>query len=445
MTTAKCFERYILLNFLLMSLLGMVSSLNSWKMELSIPGMMYPPQTVLSSTNEKSSLHHADPNHDGRVRRESDNTASFRSSKLIGEQIFDDNGDGSKIKKNGSAKIPQNAKTKKQPKKINTGVVGKEKKILKMPKIDNTKIGGLKRIVNGEEARPPHSLPWQAGLVSSNNPKDLWCGATILCPKFLMTAAHCVNIDQNNPRRTIAVTKYKVIVGVHNLDDAENSMVLHDIKKYHLHPKWTPAAGHDLTLIELKKPIKLKKEAMAVYLPDPKDNYFSGGALVVSGWGDTEHCDDDCIKAGMTGKASHVLLVTSLPPVSDSECMRIMKPVDKTINESAMCAGKIQEMSTDACQGDSGGPLAWLDKATGKVKLVGVVSQGVKCATPGYPGLYGKMTHVLKWVKKIIGKCNEKTCKKDKCMTRAKLKSAERHFCPKNLPQICKACKPCKE
>jgi len=284
--------------------------------------------------------------------------------------------------------------------------------------------GRSNRIVNGDEVRP-HSLPWQAGLILFGDPANLNCGATILCPKFLMTAAHCVTDGQKN---VDSVNKFKVIVGAHNLEAEESSRVQHDIKEFHVHPSYWPSnAQYDCAIVEVKKAIKLKKEAMAVYLPNSNDNDFSGGSLVVSGWGDQEYCDEACQKAGKNGNPAYKLMVTSLPAVSEDVCMQTYSK--QGITEASMCAGDKDKMSTDACQGDSGGPLTWLDKATDKVKLVGVVSVGIGCAEAGYPGIYQKITYVLDWIEVVMGKCNKETCQKDLCMDKEKLhRDATRFF-----------------
>lgn len=54
-------------------------------------------------------------------------------------------------------------------------------------------------------------------------------------------------------------------------------------------------------------------------------------------------------------------------------------------------------------QGDSGGPLI-LPKQSNTVNffLIGVVSYGYKCAEPGYPGIYSKVSLYTDWIKRSM-------------------------------------------
>jgi len=273
---------------------------------------------------------------------------------------------------------------------------------------------GLKRnrILDGVELAP-HSLPWQVYLDNGG----LYCGATILSEKFILTAGHCC--EDPKCKGTNA------IVGVHNPSNDEPTQTKHTVKEEHIHPKYGSVDRHpeyDFALLELSEPIKFRDVAKAISLPSPQDTEEGGAfnedtVFVTSGWGMTLPPYRGQMGSGKQN--SDVLITTSVPWLSDEACQKAFdeSPIGLEqglvwkITEDMICAGTTER---GTCYGDSGGPLAWLDHKTMVVKLIGAVSGGWFCKTHQ---VYAELTTVLDWIRGIIGDSNEEACSKGNCMT----------------------------
>jgi trypsin len=61
-----------------------------------------------------------------------------------------------------------------------------------------------------------------------------------------------------------------------------------------------------------------------------------------------------------------------------------------------VCAGGAE--NEDACNGDSGGPLVGDDGI-----LLGVVSWGIGCGSPGLPGVYARVGVAVSFINENLG------------------------------------------
>jgi secreted trypsin-like serine protease len=119
----------------------------------------------------------------------------------------------------------------------------------------------------------------------------------------------------------------------------------------------------------------------AAVLPEPALKPVAGTNLIVSGWGK--------LIDGFSSPTS-ILQVVTVPVVTQTTC----NSVYGSITDSMICAG---EAYKDSCQGDSGGPLVLKQGVTNVI--VGVVSFGIGCGKPGYPGVYARVTTFLDWIR----------------------------------------------
>jgi hypothetical protein len=129
-------------------------------------------------------------------------------------------------------------------------------------------------------------------------------------------------------------------------------------------------------------------EPARVVEPGDEDLWAAGTLARIVGWGTT--CSSAC-------SASRFLLKADVPIVSDSRCgTSYGADFDP---ETMVCAaddvGTPPTSSHDTCQGDSGGPLYVPDYGSTAADPIfataGVVSWGIGCANPSFPGVYARI------------------------------------------------------
>ncbi|GFS37132.1 enteropeptidase [Nephila pilipes] len=96
--------------------------------------------------------------------------------------------------------------------------------------------------------------------------------------------------------------------------------------------------------------------------------------------------------------------LSAMPVVSNYRCNKAFREnvrgfrnqFPEGITQGLICAGFMDERGRDSCGGDSGGPLMYLYRD--RWYAVGVVSFGYDCGRLGYPGVYTRVSHYLKWL-----------------------------------------------
>uniref|UniRef100_A0A2K6F4J5 Vitamin K-dependent protein C n=1 Tax=Propithecus coquereli TaxID=379532 RepID=A0A2K6F4J5_PROCO len=235
------------------------------------------------------------------------------------------------------------------------------------------------RLVNGKLTRQGDS-PWQVVLLDSK--KQLACGAVLIHPSWVLTAAHCMEGSR----------KLIVRLGEYDLRRWENLELDLGIKEVLIHPNYSRSTtDNDIALLRLDRPATLSQNIVPICLPDSglaeRELTQAGQETVVTGWGYKSSREKDTKR-----NRTFILNFIKIPVVSRNECMQVMSNM---ISENMLCAGILGDRQ-DACEGDSGGPM--VTSFRGTWFLVGLVSWGEGCGLLHNYGVYTKVSRYLDWI-----------------------------------------------
>lgn len=239
------------------------------------------------------------------------------------------------------------------------------------------------RIVGGQDTLEGE-FPWQVSLQVKKYGHV--CGASIIHPKWLVTAAHCV---QDDPKISFSQPgTWEAYLGLHIQRKIDSKVVQRNIKQIIPHPYYNHYTfDNDIALMELSKPVEYSDYIKPICLPSPQHVFASGSTVWITGWGATRE----------GGFAATVLQKAQVRIINHGVCDKLMSG---QLTSRMLCAG-ILSGGVDACQGDSGGPLSFPDGS--RMFLAGVVSWGDGCARRNKPGIYTTVTKFRGWIKEKTG------------------------------------------
>jgi secreted trypsin-like serine protease len=256
------------------------------------------------------------------------------------------------------------------------------------------------RVVGGHKVSIK-DYPFQVALLStdtsvfpaSNEYAHQFCGGSILDATHVITAAHCVFDSlvqgQATPPSSLEVLARTDVLAepdAHVGASAGERRVA--VLATSFDPEYDPnLTDHDAAILTLQPPgIPLDDPTLAQQIPilgsDELAHVDARAPVDVSGWGNTEQEDPAFSKPPLY---PHNLNAVTTQIVAPTQCNAAYKGA---ITDRMICAGAAKE---DSCQGDSGGPLvADVDDSASTVDfhLVGIVSTGIGCGWPGFPGIY---------------------------------------------------------
>jgi secreted trypsin-like serine protease len=223
--------------------------------------------------------------------------------------------------------------------------------------------------------------PWTVALSSRDRfggtRAGQFCGGVAIGRTTVLTAAHCMGEDVLGAPPG-QVRDFRVITGRTDLLSDQGKEIA--LREAWVNPGYDPQSNAgDFAVLTLAEPVPQNAVIAMAAVGDTA--YQPGTGATVYGWGDATGGGDYArsLRAG----GVHVL--------ADSGCEEAYPGgVEGTYRaDSMLCAGE-DRGGRDACQGDSGGPLV------ARGKLIGLVSWGSGCGRAGRPGVYARVSDVMR-------------------------------------------------
>tara|TARA_R110002049_G_scaffold234457_1_gene407682 strand:- start:520 stop:1911 length:1392 start_codon:yes stop_codon:yes gene_type:complete len=231
------------------------------------------------------------------------------------------------------------------------------------------------------------NVPYQVSIQNKSNGNH-FCGGSIINNKYVLTAAHCVDVTN--------ASDITLNVGFSLQNNPGNNLQSYNARRIIVHPNYNNGTNDfDIAVIEIEGTFSFNSSVQPVELISPQSlaSETIGNQVRVSGWGWTV--------PNQSGVANQLQAV-DVPIISNQQAdnqLDISSPNHPELTQRMLSTGAVGMERQGACHGDSGGPLVFRQNGQNDIQI-GVVSWGVPRCVGGEnsPSIYARLSQLVDWI-----------------------------------------------
>jgi trypsin len=247
--------------------------------------------------------------------------------------------------------------------------------------------GAQASIINGRPGAI-EEFPSLAYIQASEGRRGFSCTGSVVAPRVILTAAHCVELIEEGTLTPAA--RYAVATGVANPRQAQPQNVFR-VAEARVFPGFDPGILRgDAAILILSTPTS----APPIPLAGPADaSLFAGGAEVsLAGWG---------LARPNAKETPENLQATTMLVQSPSSCRQKTRELPYPYSPTAQVCLLAPSQASGGCFGDSGGPAIGR-RADGTPVQLGITSTGGPSCSTRLPNVLTRVDYVSGWVSEWI-------------------------------------------
>lgn len=247
---------------------------------------------------------------------------------------------------------------------------------------------GAQASIVGGRAASIAEFPSLAFIEAREGKHGFACSGTVVAPRVILTAAHCV--EEIEKGTITPAANYAVATGVTDPSEAQIGNVFH-VAETHVFPGFDPGILHgDAAILILSTPTSAPPIPMA---GATDAGIYAGGAPVqLVGWG---------LTSAKAKEEPGGLRATEMLVQTPTSCKQKTRTFYPPYSEAAQVCLLATTRASGGCFGDSGGPAIG-QRADGTPVEVGITSTGGPNCSTRLPNVLTRVDYVSTWVSQWI-------------------------------------------